>query len=329
MKETFWNSKVKADILSNQFCDQLELNKIVLSMEELPYYYSLDVIVSLASSWKKERIEEYTFKPGIFRNPKNNREKYRDILSEQISNVLNELERIGYKFSSASICADDLENEYDVFISISKGREKEYDKKGREKKILKGISIIPSGPGFRRNLLEVSKMIEKIKEEKELDKEITEPDMSSSIMTLEDILWFVVKGTSFNVKNKRDVQKEVEKLKENCVVHPGERIYIESGTSNEKENCNKKDFLRPAWLIYIEKENLRWSIKEFHTGVEVQNELKKIWKRKTTRRAVAFHKLKPVRYSVYAQAEEGYIKVSEHDAHNNKSIQIVWNEKRL
>ena len=56
MKETFWNSKVKADILSNEFCDQLELNKIVLSMEELSYF---DILKKGCRWWINSMPRDY------------------------------------------------------------------------------------------------------------------------------------------------------------------------------------------------------------------------------------------------------------------------------
>lgn len=329
MKEVLWSSNAQADVLSCDFCSQLGLDRIMLQKENVSYYYSLRIIVPLAASRMESRIEDYVFKPGNFHRPKDSKEKFGEILGEQVDIVLNKLEALGYKFSDASIEAEEMKNELDVFITISRGCEIEYGKNGKEKKIIKVISIIPSGPGFRKNLENVCEIIEKLKMEKGQNNEILEPSIENMNMTLDEILWFVVKGISTSSKNKVETRDEVEKLLEVGNLYDEEVIHIGSKKKNQKEVSMERKYLRPKWLIYTEKINNEWNIREFHSGTEVQNELKKVWKRKTTRRSIAFHDMRPVQYSVFAKTDVGYARIKNHDACNYKSIQVFWDKKNL
>ena len=326
-KEIIWQSKVNADILSESFYEQLGLENADLPPTEQPFYYDLDVEVSLLNAGMSERIQQFSFKTSYYSKTNDLKDRFSNILNEQISTVRDIFKDLGYQFANISICAEPLENPTDVTITFSRGKDKEYDNKGRLKSIFTVTSIIPCGPGFRAQIqqlvLDGCLALEREYQQKflaSLETPVPTVPLKQLLTTIASVITSVT-----------DIHENAQALTaswlEDCRIQKKKPLSIEGRLGrSEASTPETVEVACPPWLLYTEKTNGIWYIDGFESGAGLQYELAETWKRKTTRIAVPLHDLKPLRYSLLARKANGIAMVSVEEAKNYSSVQVMWDE---
>lgn len=327
-KEIIWQSKVKADIFSPEFYEQLGLEDAELPSTEQPFYYTLDIEVSVLNALVDEKVRSYDFRERSIRNSLNPKDIFGSILSDQISTVYKIFKHLGYQFSDVSICAEPLEELNSVTITLSKGKAKEYDKNGKLKEIMIVISTIPYGPGFRKNI-ERFVMEGCIALEREYhQKQMSLPEPPVQLISFHELLAAVADGIAANSDNEEHSTSILNDLIESCHLKKERPLRIEGRCGRVESSDDPGTTVKvPEWMLYSERDNGMWSISEHRSGTDVQYELIDDWKRKTTRIAIPFHNLKPVKYSVLAKQAHGYTKIANAEGQRYSTLQIMWDEK--
>lgn len=324
-KETIWQSNVQADIFSPDFYAQLGLENTELPPKDQPFYYDLDVTVSLATSQMEDRIERYCYRRPIRQRATASKDKYGAILGEQINEVLLLFREMGYALKNVEICAEPMENPQEVILALSKGPNKEYDKKGNPKSVFILVSIIPNGPGFRANLKRFVSELPLKPMKEEIRKQTEPPKPSAEMISLETLFLPIAQEIAANSQAETDPQMIVDSMKSNYHVRSMQpfSMYGRRGLVNPVEK-QAKEVPAPAWLLYTEKSNSEWSIVELKSGLEAQYELERIWKRKTTHTAFVLHDLHPVSYTLFGKQEQGYLKISKLEASHYPALRVIW-----
>ena len=328
MNEILWQTKVRADILSPDFTEQLGLENAELPSTEQPFYMNLDVTISLATSAMAGKIESYRCRQLCNQRITERKAKYSAILGEQINEVFRRLRESGYALKNAKICAEPTEDPQEVTIALLKGEDKEYDQKGREKKVFTVISVIPSGPGMRANLERALAEFCLRKMKEELHQPEAPLKLSADRIAVEKLLRPIAQEIAVDEKAEASLQTIIDSLKNSYHIHKIQPFSM-GGRRNQAKAAAARTEEVPSlsWVLYMEKNNAEWSLTEMKSGMEAQYELERLWKRKTTRRAIVLHDLKPVPYTLLGKQEHGFMKIVKSDAAAYPALRVVWDQE--
>ena len=326
-----WHIDVRADIFSKNFCEQLHIDRIKLPPVDQSFYYDLGIWVSSINTYDADRIRQYLFDHGSYRSIGNLQEEFDAILEEQFKPVYEAFKSLGYIFGNTFICAGGSGAADNIKILLFQGREKEYDKKGKLKKIITVHSNIPHGVGFGNLLDEIVKATKAASQATKSgeptgfnsdcpQEQINHPLSSDSPITLLELFKTVAAGVAANASICTN------ELKLQYRILQSDPLLIESSNSKEiLSNPTIDAVVCPQWWLYTETKDYAWNISEFPSGDDLQRRLLDVCRKSSTRIAVPFHNLKPVEYTLSAKFFTGYSKITLGKAFRYSDVQIMWN----
>lgn len=334
-KPIVWYTKLRADIFCKDFCEQLHLENIKLPPDDPSFYYDLGIIVNSINVYNVDKIRQYLFDHGSYRSLGDLYEEFDDILRQQFKPVYEAFKAFGYRFGSAFICALGSGDPDEVTILLLRGQDKEYDKKGKLKKIITVSSAIPNGVGFSNLLSEflsakksasvAAKSKDQIVPEFDHPQEQTIPPLSSEPqITLSELFNAIVVGVAEKTNIRASITNE---LTAKYRIVNNDPLLIESTYSEEiQSNPMTSAVTYPQWFLYCEMKDHTWNISAFPSGPELQRKLLDICKQKSTYIAVPFHNLTPISYTLSAKLFMGYTKINFAEASRYSDVQIMWDD---
>ena len=322
-----WHVEVHADIFSKDFCEQLHLDRIEWPPVDQPFYYDLGIRVSSVNIYDTERIRQYLFDHDTYRSLGDLREEFDAILGEQFKPVYEAFKSLGYVFGNTFIYPGGMDAADSVKIFLFRGQEKEYDKKGKLKKIFTVHSNIPHGVGFGNFL---DKYVAAVKADLQIanssesgdsqaigsQDQIVFPSSSDSQITLHKLFEALAAGVPTNAIIHTTQQYRI--LQNNPLL-------IESRSGESRSDSIMDTVTRPQWCLYTETKDHAWNILAFSSGDDLQRKLLGICKKRLTRIAVPFCNLKPIEYTLSAKLFSGYTKIPLAKAYQYSDLQIMWN----
>lgn len=334
-KAIAWYAKLRADIFSKDFCEQLHLENIKLPPDDPSFYYDLGIIVNSINVYDMEKIEQYLFDHGSYRRLGDLYEEFEAILRQQFKPVHEAFKAFGYRFGSAFICALGSGDPDEVTILLLRGQDKEYDKKGKLKRIITVSSTIPIGVGFgnllseflsaKRSASTAAKSTDQVVPASNYSQEqVVPPPPPEPQITLRELFDAIVGGVAEKANIRASIANELTAAYRLASNDP---LLIESTYSKEVQSTPMISAVTyPQWFLYTEMKDHTWSISAFPSGSDLQSKLLNICRQKSTYIAIPFHNLKPINYSLSAKLFVGYTKIAPAEASRYSDIQIIWDD---
>ena len=147
-----WEFSTKADVLHPDFYEQLTIDFSTLPPVEQSFDYDLEISVSILASLNKEKVNSFFLPQSVTRNCRTDMNRFGEVLSAQASTVLQLFRDMGYTISMTTISADRMESSDKVTLRLLRGKDIEYDAKGKRKETVTAICIVPDREGFQNIL---------------------------------------------------------------------------------------------------------------------------------------------------------------------------------
>lgn len=251
------------------------------------------------------------------------RERLSAILDQQLSNVASAVQDMGIDLSHRGIIGDDLGHLHQVCLEFYEEKEKKYDKKGRLKKGMAVSSIMPDRPFIMKKAADlIARMVmEDARREQE------RATHTPHIIPAGELFTATAKAILMDRRKKaeEDVLALADQLRLQAEIRSDWPLEISSAgkpatliTRDNKIDC-------PEFLLYHEKTNGSWSMKQTQNLAAAQAEItKRGYNLKTTARMAVLHHLKPVGFSLFSDTPEGLVKIKKQNAAGMNNLNLSW-----
>lgn len=255
------------------------------------------------------------------------RHRTTSILSQQLSCTLSAVKTSGFDLSNGAIIGDNINDLHKVFIELYEAREKEYDKKGRLKANMIVHNIMPDRP---YTLVTAANAIARMIAEKAMEEKKRELELAAhtpNMIPAGELFTSVAKAILLD--KRRKAEGEINTLAEHLRLHatiqsdwPLEIVFTE-----RPEQPLSEDFEIdcPEFLLYHENTNGAWTLNKIKDLVAAKFQITQNgYNRKTTADMAVLHNLKPMGFTLFAETEEGMVKVKKQEAQKMKKLTLSW-----
>jgi hypothetical protein len=322
----FWDTE-----LSPKIAPSLENEKIHINPS---YYYSFDLVFD-TSIYNDAKFYGFDLKKPV---PNKNYPRWSDsdqeylkdilyaVLSEQLHNAVEAVAALGFDICGAGIIGDKLESSHSIQIAIYEDKEREYDRKGKEKKIMKVFSVMPSRPESSERVAKffVEKFWNDYKNEKIKEAEIAAH--TPNMVRIQDLMIAVATGVLADERMNKARRSEAinelaNKLFGNDRIQStwpfemcgrfDERIPLEAIKIDDEVDC-------PEYMVFTEHKDGSWQLKKVAGPNVAQTQIiKDEYNRKNVIGMAVIHDLMPVPFSLFAETDYGW-----YQSKNRKLISI-------
>ncbi len=286
------------------------------------YYYDLDIVFNKSVYQCMEFYEYPLEKPLEQKEGKQYKAKelISNILSEQLDQILKEIETLEFDLGSSGIIGDNIDN-HNIEVTLYRGDKKEYRKNGNLMPHIRANSIMPDRPYIVEKTVKffADMCLRKMEEDKkkELEKNRHTPNMIKA-----EIIFNALAEVLDDIDTESMLSEAI--IESDCPLKLKKRTKTEIANNPISKNT---DLDCPEFLLYKENTDGLWTLEK----IENLKAAKYIITRegfnlKGTAEIVVLKNLNPVLFSLFEETDEGLVEIDKENARGKKKLNLIWNK---
>lgn len=251
------------------------------------------------------------------------KKKIYDVLSEQLDRVTNSLEQVGLHFGHTSVIGDDIDGDS---VQIILYREAQIENSVRGKQTFARVtSVMPDRPYILEQASKVfAEMVLKQMREENLQ-EIARRNHVPNWVKADCLFSAIFAGLA--ISKAEGATTSANKMLSEAVVESDWPLHMRSKNRGECTEPLTEDSLIdcPEYVLFRLNHGESWDMRKVENIKEAQQFISKQgFRNKQTKTILVLHKLEPMPYVLFAETEEGFVLVSQAEAHKHKKIHVSW-----